>query len=173
VSDTTTQPMPEEARLPELARSLRALGCANGPGAESAHAAVFGPLLDARARAAAGGLGEALASFRGQGLAARIMSRAADAARAGVQDAAHGRARAARAREALEPLREALHTLDALAPALPGDSLAPASPAAAAWTAQLARVFRTADDACLALGRALAEQDELPARRGWLGRFGR
>lgn len=173
MSDITIQPMPEESPLPELARSLRALGCAQGPAAESAHAAVFGPLLDARARAAAGGLDEALASFRGQVLAARIMSRAADAARAGVPDAAHGRARAARAREALEPLRDALHTLDALAPEPTAAVSAGSSPVAAGWTAQLGRVFQVADEACGALARVLAEQDEAPAPRGWLGRFGR
>lgn len=167
------QPMPEEAHLPELARSLRALGCAKGLAADSAHAAVFGPLLDARARAAAGRLDEALATFRGQVLAARIMSRTADAARAGVPDAARGRARVARAREALEPLHDALHTLDALVPALPTDVSTASSPAAAAWMAQLACVFRTADEACLAVARLLAEPDEPPARRGWLGRFGR
>lgn len=173
MSDITTQPMPEEARLPELARSLRALGCAQGPAAESAHAAVFGPLLDARARAAAGGLDDVLASFRGQVLAARIMSRAADAARAGVPDAARARARAARAREALEPVRDALHTLDALVPELTGDGSAASSPAAAAWTAQLARVFRVADEACGTVARVLAEHDDAPARRSWLGHFGR
>jgi hypothetical protein len=165
--------MPDEASLPELARSLRALGCAQGPAGESAHAAVFGPLLDARARAAAGGLDEALTSFRGQVLAARIVSRATDAARADAPDAAHARARAARAREALEPLRDALHALDALVPAHPADVSAASSPAVTAWMAQLARVFRAADEACGALARVLAEHDEIPVQRGWLGRFGR
>jgi hypothetical protein len=168
-----TRPMPDGAQLPELARSLRALGCAHGPAAESAHAAVFGPLLDARAHAAADGLDAALAAFRGQALVARISSRALDAARAGELDAARARARAARAREALEPLRDALLALDALVPALAASSLAASSPAAAAWMAQLARVFRDADGACAALARVLDERDDAPLRRGVFARFGR
>lgn len=157
--------MPEESALPELARSLRTLGAAHGAAAESAHAAVFGPLLDARARAAVSGLDGALAAFRGQALAARIMSRAAEAARASEADAARARARVARARDALEPLRDALHVLDALA--------SPETPGAAAWTTQLARVFRIADEACVALARVLGEHEEVVVRHGWLGRFGR
>lgn len=168
-----TQPMPEEAPLPELARSLRALGAAHGAAAESAHAAVFGPLLDARAHAARGGIDGALAAFRGQALAARIVARASEAARAEEPDAARARARVARAREALEPLRDALHLLDALMPAPSDDMTMPSSSAPAAWTAQLARVFRVADEACGALTQVLAEPTGAPALRGWLGRFGR
>jgi O-acetyl-ADP-ribose deacetylase (regulator of RNase III) len=164
--------MPDEARLPELARSLRALGAAHGDAAEAAHAAVFGPLLDARARAESGGIDGAIAVFRGQALAARIAARTTEAARDGVLDPARGRARVARAREALEPLRDALHVLDALTPAHSADVLTSTS-AAAAWTAQLARAFRLADEACVSLARVLAEHDDVPAPRGWLGRFGR
>lgn len=164
--------MPEEARLPELARSLRALGAAQGASAESAHAAVFGPLLDARALAATRGLDGAIAVFRGQALAARITARAAEAAREGEPDPARARARVARAREALEPLRDALYALDALTPPFIAD-VATSSPAAADWTSQLARAFRLADEACVALARVLAEHDEIEVRRGWLGRFGR
>lgn len=164
--------MPDEARLPELARSLRALGAPHGDAAEAAHAAVFGPLLDARARAETGGLDGAVAVFRGQALAARIAARATEAARVGALDAARARARAARAREALDPLRDALQALDALTPAHATD-VATSSSAAAAWTSQLARVFRLADEACVSLARVLAEREDLPARRGWLGRFSR
>jgi len=167
-------PMPEEAHLPELARSLRALGAARGAAAEAAHAAVFGPLLDARALAATRGLDGAVTVFRGQALAARIVARAADAARAEQVDAARGRARVARAREALEPLRDALHALDAVAPVLTADAgISASSPAAAAWMTQLTRVFHLADEACVSLARVLAERDVAPVRRGWLGRFGR
>lgn len=168
-----TQPMPEEARLPELARSLRALGAAHGAAAESAHAAVFGPLLDARALAAARGVDGACAVFRGQALAARIVARAADAAREGEVDPARARARVAQAREALEPLRNALYALDTLAPALLESAERTSSPAATAWTEQLARTFRVADDACVALTRVLAQHEEVAVRRTWLGRFGR
>lgn len=155
--------MPDEMQLPELARSLRALGAAHGDAAELAHAAVFGPLLDARV-IAAGGLESAIVVFRGQALGARIVARAAEAARAGASDAAHGRARAARARETVERLSAELRALDSFVPA------GGAPPLPAAWTAQLARVFRTADDACNALALVLAEPMEAPARRGWFGR---
>lgn len=165
------QPMPEEARLPELARSLRALGAAHGVAAEAAHAAVFGPLLDARAHAAAGGIDGALAAFRGQALAARITVRTAEAARANEPDAARARARVALARETLEPLRDALQLLDATAPSFAAD--VPTSLSAAAWMAQLARVFRIADEACFELTRVLSEPADAVERRGWFGRFGR
>lgn len=133
---------------------------------------MFGPLLDARALAATRGLDGAYAVFRGQALAARIVARAADAAREREQDAARARARVARAREALQPLHDALHRLDTLIPSAAGDAMTESS-AAAVWTAQLARVFRRADEACVALARVLAETDEVVVRRGWLGRFGR
>lgn len=169
-----TPPMPEEAlHLPELARSLRALGTARGAAAESAHGAVFGPLLDARARAAVDGLDGALAAFRGQALGARITARATEAARATESDTARGRARVALAREALEPLRDALYLLDALAPShAAGETMSSSSPAAA-WTAQLARVFRLADEACVELTRVLGDRDVDAPPRGWFGRFGR
>jgi hypothetical protein len=162
--------MPEEARLPELARSLRTFGSAHGAAAEAAQAAIFGPLLDARALASTRGFEGAVAVFRGQALAARILARAAEAARDGEADAARARARAACAREALEPLRDALRVLDTMLPPLAGDS---DGAVAAAWTAHLARTFRIADEACVALTRVLAEQDDVVVRRGWFGRFGR
>ena len=165
--------MPEDARLPELARSLRSLGAAHGAAAEAAHAAVFGPLLDARAMAATGGFEGATSVFRGQALAARIAARAAEAARDGEADAARARARVARAREALEPLRDALYALDVLLPPPDADAGEDLSPAAAAWTAHLARTFRIADAACVALTRVLAQHDDEVLRRRWFGRPGR
>lgn len=165
------QPMPEELRLPELARSLRMLGAPHGAAAESAHAAVFGPLLDARVLAAADGFAGALSAFRGQALAARIAARASDAAREGEPDPARARARVARAREAVEPLRTALHALDALAAAA-SDTLLPSSPQGVAWLAQLTCVFRSADDVCVALTRVLAQPVD-GAARGWFGWWGR
>lgn len=164
--------MPEEAHLPELARSLRTFGAARGTAAEAAHAAIFGPLLDARALAATRGLEGAVTVFRGQALAARIIARAADAARDGEADAARARARVARAREALEPLRDALRVLDTMLPPSAGGSEG-AMTTAAAWTAHLARTFRIADEACVALTHVLAEQDDVVMRRSWFGRFGR
>jgi hypothetical protein len=165
--------MPDEARLPELARSLRTFGAAHGAAAEAAHAAIFGPLLDARALAATRGFEGAMSAFRGQALAARIISRAGDAARENQADAARARARVARAREALEPLGEALRTLDTLLPASGGDARGDTMLAATKWMAQLARTFRIADEACVALTRVLAEHDDAVVRSGWLRRLGR
>jgi hypothetical protein len=165
--------MPEEARLPELARSLRTFGAAHGAAAEAAHSAIFGPLLDARALAATRGFEDAVTVFRGQALAARIVARAAEAAREGEADAARARARVARAREALEPLRNALSALDTMLPSPVADVGDDSATAAAAWTAHLARTFRIADEACVALARVLAEREEVVVRRGWFGRFGR
>ena len=165
-----TPPMPDD-HLPELARSLRALGAVHGAAAEAAHAAVFGPLLDARVLAAADGFAGALSAFRGHALAARIVARAADAARAGQLDAAQGRARVARAREAVEPLRAELRALDPIVPAS-AQALTPASPEALAWLRQLTRVFHSADVACEALARVLGEPVGA-APRGWLGRLRR
>jgi hypothetical protein len=160
-------PMPEDLHLPELARSLRVFGAAHGAAAESAHAAVFGPLLDARVLAATDGFVGALSAFRGQALGARIVARAADAAREGELDPARARARVAQAREAVEPLRTALRELDALAPA--PSAVVRSSPQGAAWLAQLTCVFRSADDVCMALARVLGEPVS-GATRGWFGR---
>jgi len=162
--------MPDELRLPELARSLRALGAAHGAAAESAHAVVFVPLLDARRIAETGGIVGALSAFRGQALGARIAARAAEAARMGEADAALARARVARAREAVEPLRAALGLLDAAVPA--SDHADGEAPDARAWLAQLTRVFRCADEACSALALVLGEPVG-PGPRGWMGRLGR
>jgi len=163
--------MPDDLQLPELARSLHALGAAHGVAAEAAHAAVFGPLLDARVIAAADGFAGALSAFRGHALGARIVARASDAAREGELDPAHARARVARAREAVEALRAELRALDEIVPAS-AQALTPGSPEAAAWLRQLTRVFRSADAACAALARVLAEPVG-GAPRGWLGRLRR
>jgi hypothetical protein len=172
--------------LPELARSLRLFGAPGDAATEAAHAAVLTPLLDARARAASSDLGGALAAMRGAALAARIESGAAAAAERLETDPARGRARAARARELLMPLRAELLGLDALAAQVHGasptspdarspDSRSPdsRSPEWTAWVAALRRAFATADDACRGLARLLAERDEPPAPRRWFGRGAR
>lgn len=147
--------MPDPLVLPELARSLRAFGATRDPGGDAAHAAIFSPLLDARARAALGDADVALSALRGGVLAARIGARVADAARAGQRDAAAARARAARASELIEPLRAELLALDLLA----NEARGATNHAAGwqAWIAQLRRVFALADDACGALARLLGE----------------
>ncbi|HUQ45948.1 MAG TPA: hypothetical protein VM033_04820 [Gemmatimonadaceae bacterium] len=147
--------MPDLLVLPELARSLRTFGATRDPAGDAAHAAIFSPLLDARARATLGDAEVALSALRGEVLAARIGARVAAAAGAGQRDAAAARARAAQAGELIEPLRAELLALDLLA----NDALGPTNHGGGwqAWIAQLRRVFALADDACGALARLLGE----------------
>ena len=161
--------MPEPFLLPELARSLRAFGAPRDAAGERAHAAIFGPLLDARARAGLGDVEAALSVLRGETLAVRIAARATEAASVGQADAAHARAHAARAAELMEPLRADLMKLDVLASGARG--AAAGSAGWNAWVAQLRRVFASADDACRALTRLLGEQPVVvtPASR-WFRR---
>jgi hypothetical protein len=162
--------MPERLLLPELARSLRTFGAPRDAAGEAAHAAVFVPLLDARARATTGDMEVALSALRGEALGVRIEARVADAAESGESDPARARARGARARELLEPLRRELRALDALATTARDADLT--SPQWEAWVAQLRRVFTAADDACRAITRLLAEPTAPPTRR-WFGRHGK
>jgi hypothetical protein len=162
--------MREPLLLPELARSLRTLGAPRDAAGEAAHSAVFAPLLDARARATTGDVEVALSAMRGEALGVRIEARVADAAESGESDPARARARGARARELLEPLRRELRALDVLAAKARGVS--PSSPDWEAWVAQLRRVFSSADDACHALARLLAEPTEMAPARSWFGRLG-
>lgn len=161
--------MPEPLHLPEVARSLRAFGAPRGDAGDAAHAAVFAPLLDARARAGLGDVESALSALRGETLAVRIAARVAEAASAGTIDAAHGRARAARAGEVVEPLRRELEALDRLASRARGAS--PESMPWSDWVSQLRRVFAAADDACRALEAVLAVPPAgAPPRSRWLRR---
>jgi hypothetical protein len=161
--------MPDPRILPELARSLRAFGAPRDAAAEAAHSAIFSPLLDARARAGLGDVEVALSALRGEALAVRIEARVVEAAAAGQPDPARARARAARATELLEPLRAALVTLDALATHARGGTTG--SEPWQSWISQLRRVFASADDACRALARLLAEPAGAPKpSRRWFGR---
>jgi hypothetical protein len=147
--------MPDAYLLPEFSRSLRTFGAPRDAAGEAAHAAIFSPLLDARARAGIGDVEAALSALSGEALAVRIEARVAAAAAGGQDDPARARARAAQATELLEPLRAALVTLDALAAKARGGTAE--SESWQAWVAQLRRVFGAADDACRALPRLLAE----------------
>jgi hypothetical protein len=159
--------MPEPLLLPELARSLRAFGAPRDAAGEAAHSAVFVPLLDARARATTGDVEVALSALRGEALGVRIEARVADAAEAGETDPARARARGARARELLEPLRLDLRALDALAAKARGTG--PDSPEWSGWVAQLKRVFTSADDACRAIAHLLSEPSTPAPERRWFG----
>lgn len=144
--------MPEYV-LPELARSLRALGAQRDAHSEAAHSAVFVPLLDARTRAGRGSLDKMLAALRGESLSARIEATSVAAATAGVSDAAHVRALSARAVELLEPLRASLAQLDLRARAVRDDEAAWND-----WVAQLRAVFVAADVACSDLARLIRDR---------------
>jgi hypothetical protein len=156
--------------LPELARSLRVLGTPRDALAEAAHAAVFGPLLGARARASKGSVAGALAALRGRELMGRIESLARGAAEAGGSDPAHARARVAETAEILDPLRAAFVELDRLGDEM-AQGAAATSPEWERWVAQLRRVFTAADLACGNLATLLAAIDETPVRR-WFGGAG-
>lgn len=161
---------PSPFALPELGRSLRSLGSTREPCAEHAHAAVFGPLLDARAVAAeAATSAELLHAFRGRPIAARMERLVTEAAQAGVREPAVARARAARAMELMEPVLAALAELDARASELkhPSIRIDEYSP----FVAQLRSVFAAADAACGHLAQVLAEQSAQP-EKGWRRRGG-
>jgi hypothetical protein len=159
--------MPDAPNLPELARSLRSLGAQRDPCGESAHAAIFLPLLDARARAAGKSTNVVLAALRGDALSARIEAQAVDAAVHGIDQPARVRAISAQTAELVEPLRVSLLALDDLAPAARDDS-----DGWDAWVAQLRRVFASADVACQALALLLADRDLAAAPR-WFERSAR
>lgn len=157
--------MPDAPLLPELARSLRSLGAQRDAATEAAHAAIFLPLLDARARATGATKESVLAALRGDALSARIEAQAVDAAVHGVELPARARALTALTSELMEPLRSALLELDRKAVA------APDHPAEwDAWVAQLRVVFGSADVACQALAKLLATRETRDAPARWFER---
>ena len=135
--------MPDAPLLPELARSLRQLGTIRDACSQSAHTAVFQPLLEARAHATGATKESVLAAVRGSALAARIEALVIDAAVDGIAHPAEARALTAQAREIVDPLRTALLTLDALSDAAGGSEAG-----WDAWVAELKRAFAAADLAC-------------------------
>jgi hypothetical protein len=144
-----------DASLPELARSLRSLGAARDPATEAAHDAIFAPLIAARVRAARAEGRDVVHSFQGASLLEAIERGVNAAAAAGTESPAFARARSAAARDAIEPLRPALRSLDErAADAVAGDAQ---SPAWARWIEALRLTFAAADEACGHLARVLAE----------------
>ncbi|MDB4917075.1 MAG: hypothetical protein JWM95_4719 [Gemmatimonadetes bacterium] len=152
--------MADERRLPELARSLRSLGAPGEPASEAAHDAIFAPLLDARARAAGATTDIMLAALRGDALSARIEALAVDAAVRWVEQPAMVRAVTAQTSEIMEPLRDDLLALDQAATTARDDDAGWNG-----WVAQLRKVFATADVACQALARLIAEHTPANAER--------
>lgn len=156
--------------LPEMARSLRTFGQPVNATTDAAHAAVLVPLLDARARASGSEGREILEALRGTALAARIEAAVRAAAAVGEADPARARARIAAARELLEPMRQELSRLDALAPEAEREGTT--SAAWSRWVSQLRQVFAAADVACGGLARLLAEGAGDAPRRRWFARRG-
>jgi hypothetical protein len=157
--------MPDTPLLPELARSLRSLGAQRDASTESAHAAIFVPLLDARARAAGADKRTVLAALRGNALAARIEAQAVDAAVQGIEQPALARALTAQSTELMEPLHHALVALDvAASSALESDA------AWDEWVARLRAVFTSADVACQALSKLIATRQTRTAAPRWFER---
>jgi hypothetical protein len=157
-----------DASLPELARSLRSLGAARDPATEAAHDAIFAPLIAARVRAARAEGRDVVHTFHGATLLEAIERGVSGAAMAHVENPAIGRARSAAARDAIEPLRVALRSLDEGAA---GASTAGAqSPEWQAWIAALRRAFVAADEACGHLAKVLAEPPPAEQNGRWFGR---
>ena len=159
--------MPDPS-LPELARSLRSLGAARDPASAAAHDAIFSPLIAARVRAARAEGRDVVHSFHGATLLEAIERGVSAAAAVGTESSADARARAAAARDTIEPLRTALVTLDERAAA--ASARGTHSPEWAHWIAALRRAFAAADEACTQLARVLAEP---PGREGngrWFSR---
>ena len=157
--------MPDAPLLPELARSLRSLGAQRDESTEAAHAAIFVPLLDARAKVAGAEKPAVLAALRGSALAARIEAQAVDAAVKGIEAPALTRALTAQSEELMEPLHRALVSLDDAAPAaLESES------AWNEWVARLRAVFTNADVACRALATLIATRQTRTAAPRWFER---
>ena len=159
--------MPDGPLLPEIARSLRSLGASRTPCDHEAHDAVFGPLIDARTRAASGSQEKALAALKGASLFTRIEGAAIAAVTREVRPAPRARAFTAEAREMLQPLQRALAAMD--------DAAAHARDGAegwALWVDALRAAFMRADSACEALSRMLAERDATHTPARWFKRGG-
>lgn len=156
--------------LPELARSLRSLGAARDPATEAAHDAIFAPLIAARVRAARAEGRDVVHSFHGVVLLEAIERGVTSAASVGTKSAAEARARSAAARDAIEPLRAALLSLDAGAAG--ASSAGMHSPEWALWIAALRRAFGAADEACGHLARVLAEPPYEEPEPRWFRRRG-
>jgi hypothetical protein len=157
-----------DASLPELARSLRSLGAARDPASEAAHDAIFAPLIAARVRAARAEGRDVVHSFHGATLLEAVDRGVSGAAMAGVDNPAVARSRSAAARDAIEPLRAALHALDERAGA--ASSAGAESPEWQAWISALRRAFLAADEACSHLARVLAEAPPVEENGRWFRR---
>jgi hypothetical protein len=149
-----------ESELPELARSLRSLGAARDQATQAAHDAIFPPLIAARVRASRAEGRDVVHAFHGATLLEQIERAATAAACVGTTQSSVARARSARARDAIAPLRPAFALLDERG--RQAESASTGSEPWEAWIESLRRAFATADDVCGRLARVLAEP---PAER--------
>lgn len=159
--------MPERPLLPELTRSLRALGADANEHATLAHHAVLQPLLDALAAAHHADESGVLDAFQGATLANAIVEATCEAAQRDTNTTAQARSRSARAEDTVAPVVAALHALDMLAPDARRDG--GSSAAWEGWVEQLRAVFAAADRACGPLASLIGER-EPPIERRWRGR---
>lgn len=157
-----------DASLPELARSLRSLGAARDPATEAAHDAIFAPLIAARVRAARAEGRDVVRSFHGATLLESIERGVNGAAAAGTESPAFARARSAAARDAIEPLRAALGSLDERAAEAAAEGAK--SPAWDHWIGALRLTFAAADETCGHLARLLAEPPREERNGHWFRR---
>jgi hypothetical protein len=158
-----------DGELPELARSLRSLGAARDQATQAAHDAIFAPLIAARVRASRSEGRDVVHAFPGASLGEQIERAVMAAATLGTTHPSVARARSARARDVLSPLRAALVALDEQ-----GRAAAAASPGSESWEAwveSLRRTFAAADDVCGPLANVLAEPPAEQDEGGWFGRL--
>ena len=158
--------MLERPLLPELARSMRALGSGTDDSALLAEQAVLLPLLDARTRANDADESGVIDAFHGATLSKLIAEASCDAAKRNATTTAQERSRAARAEDAVEPVLAGLRALDELAPAARREGAG--SPAWDLWVAELRSVFMAADSACRQVASLVGEH-EPPLERRWRG----
>jgi hypothetical protein len=158
-----------EGELPELARSLRSLGAARDQATQAAHDAIFAPLIAARVRASRAEGRDVVYAFNGASLGEQIERAVTAAATLGTTQPSVARARSARARDTLGPLKAALAALDEQ-----GRGAVAASPDSEPWRAwleSLRRAFAAADDVCGQLATVFAEPPTEKEQGGWFDRL--
>jgi hypothetical protein len=160
-----------DSELPELARSLRSLGAARDQATQAAHDAIFPPLIAARVRASRAEGRDVVHAFHGASLLEQIERAATAAACVDTTQSSVARARSARARDAIAPLRPALALVDERG--RQAESARTGSEPWEAWIESLRRAFATADDVCSRLASVLAEPPAERDEGNWFGRLRR
>jgi hypothetical protein len=157
-----------DSELPELARSLRSLGAARDQATQAAHDVIFPPLIAARVRASRAEGRDVVHAFHGASLLEQIERAATAAACVDTTQSSVARARSARARDAIAPLRPAFALVDERG--RQAESAPRGSEPWEAWIDSLRRAFATADDVCGRLASVLAEPPAERDEGNWFGR---